>query len=580
MRILLGLWGLRPRSIKLKYPEICCLSRANWITHAEQLSAKTANLMKDRRSFDYVIVGAGAAGCVLAEALSRDTNCQVCVLEAGGSDWSPILHVPAGKVYALGNPKYDWRYQTEPDPSRNDKVDVWPRGKVVGGSTSINGLFYVRGNLSDFDHWASLGNDGWAYKDVLPYFKQIESYNGGEDEVRGRTGRLRITDVPAPHKLSSLFVDAACEVGIPRAADYNGSDQEGASLAQTTIHSGFRQSASKAFLEDALKRPNLTLITQAHVETVVMEAGTATGVTYRTRGKTKKLIAEREVILCAGAVATPQLLMLSGIGPRDHLKDMGIETKVNLPGVGENLQEHCGIWIMQGVRTGIRTANMDYNLFGILKHGLRYVLTRGGQAATPTSQALAFIKTSPSEPVPDAQIHFMPMGYSIGDSAIKVLPTPAMMAVPNISRPKSRGSIRLASVDPHAPPRIFPRLLDHGEDMERLISACKIVRNIFATSVFSGVSEDELFPGPDVQTDRDWEHVLREHVGPVFHIAGTCKMGKDDMSVVGSDLRVRGVNNLRVVDASIMPTITSGNTNAPTMMIAAKAADMIITDIN
>ena len=249
---------------------------------------------------------------------------------------------------------------------------------------------------------ASLGNEGWAYEDVLPYFKQIESYDGGEEDYRGRNGRLRITDVPAPHMLSSLFVDAAYEAGIPRAADYNGCDQEGASLAQTTIHSGFRQSASRAFLRDALTRPNVTLITYAYVEAVNIDAGLMTGVTYRKRGETKRLIAEREVLLCAGAVATPQLLMLSGIGPRDHLEDMGIETMVDLPGVGENLQEHCGIWIMQGVRKGIRTANMDYNLFGILKHGLRYLLTRGGQVATPTSQALAFIKTRPTEHIPDA----------------------------------------------------------------------------------------------------------------------------------------------------------------------------------
>lgn len=574
--------GVLPRAIKLKYlkKRRLGLSQANWSTRAALLIARAIKLMNDRLPFDYVIIGAGAAGCVLAEALSQDANNRVCILEAGGADWSPILQIPAGKVYALGNPKFDWRYQTEPDPTRHDRVDVWPRGKVVGGSTSINGLFYVRGNPTDFDDWAALGNDGWAYDDVLPYFKQIESYSGGDDNFRGRSGRLRISDVPSPHKLSSLFVDAACEAGIPRAADYNGYDQEGAALAQTTIHAGIRQSASRAFLREALRRPNLTLITNAHAETVVVDSGLATGVTYSKRGKTKRVIAKREVLLCAGAVATPKLLMLSGIGPRDHLEEMGIETRANLPGVGENLQEHCGIWIMQGVRKGIRTANMDYNLFGILKHGLRYLFSREGQAATPTSQALAFIKTSLSEPEPDAQIHFMPMGYSIGDSAINVLPTPAMMAVPNVSRPTSRGSLQLASSDPRAPPRIYPRFFDNRDDMQRLIAACRIVRKIFSTGVFSGVAEGEIFPGPDVVTDRDWENVLRKHAGPVFHIAGTCKMGQDDMSVVGSDLCVHGVQKLRIVDASIMPTITSGNTNAPTMMIAAKAADMITAKIN
>lgn len=531
--------------------------------------------MKDKDSCDYVIIGAGAAGCILAEALSQDPERRIVVLEAGGKDWSPILHVPAGKIYALGNKKYDWRYKTEPDPTRKNKVEVWPRGKVAGGSTSINGLFFVRGNASDFDYWASLGNTGWAYNDVLPYFKKIESYSGGDDKFRGRNGELRISDVPAPHRLSSLFVDAAAEAGIPKAIDYNGPDQEGASLAQTTIHSGFRQSASKAFLRKALKRSNINLITHAIVEAINIVNGTAKSVTYRHRGETRTLHADCEVILCAGAIASPQLLMLSGIGPRNHLSEVGIDTKIDLPGVGQNLQEHGGIWMTHGVRKGIRTANMDYNAWGIIKHGLRYLLTLDGQVATPTSQALAFIKTSAAERVPDAQIHFMPMGYDIGGSSITVLDTPAMMAVPNVSRPRSRGTVCLGSNDPLQPPLIYPRLLDDKEDIERLIAACKIVRRVFSTETFSGVAESEIFPGPDVQTDKEWEDVLRKHVGPVFHIAGTCKMGSDEMSVVGSDLRVHGVKKLRVIDASIMPVITSGNTNAPTMMIAAKGADLI-----
>lgn len=524
---------------------------------------------------DYVVVGAGAAGCVLTEALSRDPRCRVVVLEAGGGDWSPLLHVPAGKVYTLGNPKYDWRYRTEPDPTRNDKVEVWPRGKVVGGSTAINGMFYVRGHPTDFDTWASLGNRGWAYEDVLPYFRQIETYAGGSPDFRGRDGRLRISDMPSPHRLSKLFVEAAAEAGIPKALDYNGPAQEGAALAQTTIHSGLRESASKAFLKVALKRPNVRLIKRASVEKINIVEGAAKSVDF-TRGTQRRTVhADCEVLLCAGAIGSPHLLMLSGIGPAEHLKELGVEPKCDLRGVGENLQEHAGIWMTYGVRKDIRTANMDYNPLGILKNTLRYLLTRGGPAGSPTSQALAFLKTSSSEDIPDAQIHFMPMGYSMEKSSINVLGTPAMMAVPNISRPLSRGTIRLASNDPRDAPRVYPRLLENGNDVERLISACRIVREIFATGMFAGVVEEEIFPGPSVQTDAEWEATIREHLHPIYHIVGTCRMGQDDLAVVGDDLRVRGIQQLRVIDASIMPTITSGNTNAPTMMIAAKAADMI-----
>jgi choline dehydrogenase len=531
--------------------------------------------MNEIESCDYAIVGAGAAGCVLAEALSRNPKCSVIVLESGGQDTSPLIHIPAGKVWALGNPKFDWRYRTEPDPTRNNKVEVWPRGRVVGGSTSINGMFYVRGNPADFDAWSSLGNIGWSYKSVLPYFKEIEFYSGGDPMFRGREGKLTISDVPSPHRLSALFVEAAIEAGIPRTNDYNGPNQEGASLAQTTIHSGFRQSASKAFLKTALKRPNVRVITRAHVEKINILEATAQSLNYKRRNQSHTLHANREVLLCAGAVASPHLLMLSGIGSAEHLKEMGIEPVRDLRGVGKNLQEHCGVWIMQGVRESIRTANMDYNPLGILKHGLKYLLTRDGPVGTPTSQALAFVKSSASETIPDIQIHFMPMGYDITGSSIKVLKKPAMMAVPNVSNPQSRGMIRLASSEPHDAPRIYPRLLDDKNDIKRLISACKIVRKIFSTNTFADVSEEEIFPGQSVQTDEEWEAVLRQYVAPVFHIAGTCRMGQDDMSVVGHDLRVHGIKNLRVIDASIMPIITSGNTNAPTMMIAAKAADMI-----
>jgi choline dehydrogenase len=503
----------------------------------------------------------------------------VLVLEAGGRDGSPLHQVPAGKLFTLGNPRYDWRYRTEPDPSRNDRTEVWPRGKVVGGSTTINGLFYVRGNPGDFDGWAALGNRGWSYADVLPHFKAIETYGGqGDPQFRGAEGPLRISDMPAPHMLSARFVRAAGELGLGRARDYNGEVQDGAALAQTSIHRGFRQSAAKAFLHPALREGRVTLLTGASVERIEVDAGAATGVTFHRGGTLRTAHARREVLVAAGAVGSPHLLMCSGIGPADQIRDAKIELVRDLPGVGQNLQEHAGVWIVQGVKPGIRTANMDYNPLGVIRQGLRYLTTRQGAIGTPTAQGIAFLRTSPAEDSPDVQIHFMPMGYKIDKSAIEVLKTPAMMAVPNVNRPDSRGELRLDPRHPQGPPRLHPRLLESRRDVERMIAACRLIRRIFAAPAFSEAVAEELFPGPAVQTDEAWERVLRERVGPVFHIAGTCKMGADANAVVDASLKVHGVARLRVADSSIMPVITSGNTNAPTLMIASKAAEMILED--
>jgi choline dehydrogenase len=535
--------------------------------------------MTERGSWDYVVVGAGAAGCVLAERLSRGRRYSVLVLEAGGRDWSPLHHVPAGKLFTLGNPRYDWRYRTEPDPSRFNRTEVWPRGKVVGGSTTINGLFYVRGNRSDFDRWAALGNRGWSYADVLPHFRALEAYGGhGDPDFRGAAGALRISDMPAPHMLSERFVRAAEELGLGRARDYNGAVQDGASLAQTTIHRGFRQSAAKAFLHPAVREGRVTLISGASVQRIEIEAGAATGVTFARSGRVRSVRARREVLVAAGAVGSPHLLMLSGIGPADQLREAKLELVRDLPGVGQNLQEHAGVWIVQGVKPGIRTANMDYNPLGVVRQGLRYLTTRQGAIGTPTAQCVAFLRTSPAEASPDVQVHFMPMGYRIDKSAIEVLKTPAMMAVPNVNRPDSRGELRLDPEHPQGPPRLYPRLLESPRDVERMIAACRLIRRIFAAPAFSEVVAEELFPGPAVQSDGEWERVLRERVGPVFHIAGTCKMGSDPSAVVDASLKVHGVARLRVADSSVMPIITSGNTNAPTLMIASRAAEIILDE--
>ena len=530
-------------------------------------------------TYDFVIVGAGAAGSVLANRLGKEGPWSVLVLEAGGSDWSPMHLVPAGKLFTLGNPRYDWRFRTEPDPSRLDRSETWPRGKVVGGSTTINGLFYVRGNPDDFDLWARLGNEGWSYADVLPHFRDLESYAGqGDPAYRGTHGALRVSDVPSPHWLSDRFVQAAGETGIAANTDYNGQEQEGAALAQTTIHGGFRQSAARAFLHPARRSGRVRLESGALVDRIRFEGSRACGVEFLQAGQRKTVTARREIIVCAGAIGSPCLLMRSGIGPAAELSRLGIPATTRLPGVGKNLQEHAGIWIVQGVRSGIHTANMDYNALGVARQLLRYVMTRGGPVGTPTAQALAFVRTAPDERTPDVQIHFMPMGYRFVDSAMEILKTPAIMAVPSVNRPDSRGEITLSSTNPEDPPRIQPRLLEARRDVERLIAACRLVRRIFAAPSFTDVVTVESFPGPAIESDEQWESVLRERVAPIYHIAGTCKMGTDPHAVVSPDLTVHGVAGLRVADSSVMPVITSGNTNAPTLMIASRAAEMIVRD--
>lgn len=527
---------------------------------------------------DFVVVGAGAAGCVLADKLSENGKYSVVVLEAGGMDSSPLVRIPAAVIFTAGNPKFDWCLASEPDPTRNNRTDAWPRGKIVGGSTSTNGQLYVRGQPSDFDHWADLGNKGWAYDDVLPYFKALECYSGIDpDNCRGRDGQLKVQGVRGPHKLSEAFVEAAAEAGIPQNPDYNGPRQFGAALVQATQNRGWRHSASRAFLHPHRNRKNLRLITGATAQRIEVVDSVACGIHYLKDSRPGYIAARKEVVLAAGAIASPQLLMLSGIGEKAHLQELGIGVKKDLPGVGKNLQEHAGVWIVKRVKDGIRTLNMDFGLQGALRHGPRFLLMGSGPIATPTAQAVAFIRSSPTQDNPDIQIHFTPLGYQIDGGEVALLDHPAMLCVVNVSNPESRGRISLAGADPSLAPKIEARLLDAPDDVKRLIDGCRIVRKIMSAPALGAHSLDETFPGEDVQTDQQWAELLRDAVGPVYHVVGTCKMGNDDSAVVDQQLRVHGISNLRVADASIMPTITSGNTNAPTMMIAAKAANDILT---
>ncbi|WP_321326103.1 GMC family oxidoreductase N-terminal domain-containing protein [uncultured Parasphingorhabdus sp.] len=533
--------------------------------------------MKATDEFDYIIVGAGSAGCVLADRLSHNGRYTVAVVEAGGPDSSLIVKIPAGAMKASGNPDFDWCYMSEPDPTRDQRTDAWPRGKVVGGSSSTNGQLWVRGQAEDYDAWAAQGNAGWSYNDVLPYFRELESYTGvSDDGLRGADGPLHVEELRKPHILSSAFVAAASETGIPAIADYNGANQEGASIVQVTQKRGWRQSASKAFLRRALKRKNVHLIVNALVRKIDIEDKIARGITYSSNGATKSLRARQEVILSAGAIGSPQLLMLSGLGPGDHLRERGIDVVENLPGVGQNLQEHSGIWVVQEVVDTVRTVNQDYNLMGIVRNGLRFLIDGTGAAASPPAQATAFIRSGPQEATPDVQVLFTPLGYSIEGQEVVPMASPAMMCVPTVCHPDSRGEIRLKSASATDAPLIFPRLLSDDRDSARLQAACEWVRKLFEAPSMKPYAKAEQFPGPQVDSDADWRALFRAAAGPVFHVTSTCAMGSGPDSVVDADLRVRGVGRLRVADASIMPRITSGNTNAPAMMIGAKAADLIL----
>ncbi|MEP0393006.1 MAG: GMC family oxidoreductase N-terminal domain-containing protein [Erythrobacter sp.] len=530
--------------------------------------------------FDFIIVGAGSAGCVLAEKLSQDGTHTIAVVEAGGKDSSLVVKIPAGAMKAAGNPDFDWCYVSEPDPTRSGRTDAWPRGRVVGGSSSTNGQLYVRGQAEDYDAWAEQGNAGWSYDDVLPYFKDIEGYaEESVSDLRGTKGNLHIEKLRKPHRLSDVFVEAAAETGIPANPDYNGASQEGAAIVQVTQKRGWRQSSSKAFLKPALQRKNVHLIVNALVEKIDLDGNVARGITYTSGGEIKALRARREVILAAGAIGSPQLLMLSGIGPADHLKALGIDVSANLPGVGQNLQEHSGVWIVQQVADNVRTVNQEYNFAGAVRNGLRYLMDGTGAAASPPAQATAFIRSSDKEPSPDVQVLFTPLGYTIDGQNVVPMSTPAMMCVPTVCHPDSRGEIKLSAANAATAPLILPQLLSDDRDCARLQAACEWVRKVFSAPSMKPYSVTEQFPGPQISTDEEWRELFRAAAGPVYHVTSTCAMGSDKQSVVDSQLRVHGIKNLRVVDASIMPRITSGNTNAPAMMIGAKGADLILQDI-
>ena len=524
--------------------------------------------------FDYIIIGGGSAGCVLAARLSEDPAIHVALLEAGPSDSSVFIHCPAGLAVMAKFSLAGWGLNTVPQPGLNGRSGYQPRGKVLGGSSSLNAMVYIRGQRADYDHWAALGNPGWSYADVLPYFKRSEHNERGGDALHGSGGPLNVMDLRSPNRFGELFVQAGEQAGHARNPDFNGVDQEGVGLYQVTHKNGERCSAAKAYLTPSLLRPNLRVFTGALTTRILLEKKRAVGVEFQHDGHTKQLKAQREVLLCAGAIQSPQILMLSGIGPHAHLLDMGIATQHDLPGVGQHLHDHPDV-------VQVVDAPKAKDLFGLsLGGGVQTVKGifewrnhRSGMLTTNFAEAGAFIKSQPDEATPDLQLHFV-IGKLINHGRTTTLGHGYSCHV-CLLRPLSRGSVKLASKDPLALPLVDPDFLGQRDDMDRMVRGFKRMRQILAQPALAQFGGRELPVSAGAQTDAQIEQYIRDYSDSIYHPVGSCRMGPTDMDVVDAELRVHGLQGLRVVDASIMPRVVSGNTNAPVMMIAEKAADMI-----
>lgn len=526
---------------------------------------------------DYVIVGAGSAGCALAHRLSADPQVRVCLLEAGGHDWNPWVHIPIGYGKTFFDPRVNWMFKTEPEPALNGRRIDQPRGKVMGGSSAINGLLYVRGQREDYDGWAALGNEGWAYEDVLPYFKRAEDQQRGADEWHGINGPVPVSDLPEPHPIADAFIRAAVTQGVPDNPDFNGARQEGAGYFQATARNGLRKSTARAYIAPIKHRKNLHIVTGALVQRVLFDGQVATGVSFTCQGQERRVMAAREVILCAGAIQTPQILQLSGVGPSELLQSFGIPIVADVPGVGENLQDHLQARLIYRTRDAI-TLNDDLAHWSRrLGIGLRYLLSRKGPLGWWAGVAGAFARTSDDLARPDVQMHLYPFSTDRKDKPALHTFSAFTLTVCQL-RPYSRGTVRIAGTDPQLPPQIRVNFLSDPRDIEVMKAGVRLARRIAQARPLSDMIVQEHSPGPDAVSDVDLEAFIREKSMSVYHPVGTCRMGKDDAAVVDDRLRVRGVRNLRVADASIMPTLISGNTNAPAIMIGEKASDLILSD--
>nr|WP_170539510.1 choline dehydrogenase [Ruegeria arenilitoris] len=536
--------------------------------------------------FDYVIVGGGSAGCVLANRLSANPGTRVCLLEAGGGGNSILVRMPAAVVAMLpGRPKINnWAFETVPQPGLNGRTGYQPRGRALGGSSAINAMLYVRGQRQDYDGWADLGCEGWDWDSVLPYFKRSENNERGADDLHGADGPLQVSDQKEERPITRAFVEAAAQLQHKVTDDFNRGDNEGAGLYQVTqfhdpAKNGERCSAAAAYLFPVMDRPNLTVITGAQAREITFDGHRATGVIYRQGGKGADLTvtATREVLVCSGALKSPQLLQLSGIGDPEELSPHGIAVRHALPGVGKNLQDHLDFILAYKTKDTDNFGIGAAGTVGLIKHLMRWRKTGVSMAATPFAEGAAFLKTSRDLDRPDIQLHFtialvddharkLHLGYGFSCHICKL-------------RPESRGTVSLHSADPFAAPAIDPAYLSDPRDLDTMIEGARMTRKILEAPALAKYRHREMFGTDTAQTDADWERHIRARADTIYHPVGTCKMGVDDMAVVDPQLRVRGLQGLRVVDASVMPTLVSGNTNAPTIMIAEKAADMILADV-
>lgn len=525
--------------------------------------------------FDFVIAGAGSAGCVLANRLSENPANRVLLLEAGPEDKSPLIHMPAGVASLITTRNaHNWGFETEGSPRLRNRRDFWPRGKGLGGSSSINGMVYIRGHARDYDHWRQLGLDGWSYADVLPYFKKSETNEAGGNDFRGGSGPLHVSNAMKSSPMFQVAIEAGRQAGFKVTDDFNGEQQEGFGFYQLTIRDGKRWSAAAAYLAPVRNRPNLQVITGAMIRRVLFEGKRATGIEYEREGQRIQVAATREVLLACGAIGTPQLLLLSGVGDRDYLQRFGIPVHAHLPGVGQNLQDHLDVNIQYRCTQPVTAYAQVSNPFKTVGVGLQYMLFGTGPGRSQGLEAGAFVKSRPELEVPDLQMHLFNAPFS--DHGRKKLKMHAFGLHMCALRPESRGFVALKSSDPNDQPLIQPNSLSAEADLATLREAVRIARRVVAQPAFDAYRGEELNPGAEVRSDDEIDDFIRRTAITIYHPVGTARMGNDPAAVVDAHLKVRGIEGLRVVDASVMPTLIGGNTNAPVMMIAEKASDLIL----